>query len=323
MRAPCAGLITATRVSDGAVLLQQVGLAWGPPAVGSRPNSSSVTVAFAGTPGELVYGLGEHRTGTVQQMPFFRLFQDVQYYPISHGGESMVSWYSSSRGYGFLWNLPSYGWVNLTNAQLAWHSNATMNADFWVTTLPPTSDPAVSPHALLLHNMVDVVGHAPAAPYYATGFIQCKDRYRNQTQLMDVARGYVSRGLPISTIVIDWQHWVNMGDWTLNPACWPDPVAMVAELTEMGIQCMITFWPFQTTPSQHWAQYAGGGLLATNLTGGLAPLEGDYFLYDATNPLARNTTFADWYAGAAALDAEAGSCMRPFPRTAAPTHAHS
>ena len=28
---------------------------------------------------------------------------------------------------------------------------------------------------------------------------------------MSVARGYVDRGLPISTIVIDWQHWVNQG----------------------------------------------------------------------------------------------------------------
>ncbi len=34
---PTTGLITATRVSDGAVVLQQTGLAWGPPAPGSRP----------------------------------------------------------------------------------------------------------------------------------------------------------------------------------------------------------------------------------------------------------------------------------------------
>jgi hypothetical protein len=27
-----------------------------------------------------------------------------------------------------------------------------------------------------------------------------------------VARGYVDRELPISTIVIDWQHWVHQGE---------------------------------------------------------------------------------------------------------------
>jgi alpha-glucosidase (family GH31 glycosyl hydrolase) len=46
-----------------------------------------------------------------------------------------------------------------------------------------------------------------------------------------VARGYVSRGLPISTIVIDWKHWVNIGDWTFNPACWPDPQVRARTLT--------------------------------------------------------------------------------------------
>ena len=59
---------------------------------------------------------------------------------------------------------------------------------------------------------------------------------------MDVARGYVDRGLPISTIVIDWQHWVQQGDWYLRPECWPDVPGMVAELQSLGIELMITWW---------------------------------------------------------------------------------
>ena len=31
-----------------------------------------------------------------------------------------------------------------------------------------------------------------------------------------------------------------MGDWQLNPACWPDPQAMVDELHGMGIELMVT-----------------------------------------------------------------------------------
>lgn len=104
--------------------------------------------------------------------------------------------------------------------------------------------------AQLLHNYVDVVGHAMPMPFWSTGFIQvklcielnfcscsaqCKDRYRNQSQLLNVARGYAERGLPVSMIVIDWFHWVNMGDWALNPHCWPDPQAMVDELRSLGI----------------------------------------------------------------------------------------
>jgi alpha-D-xyloside xylohydrolase len=97
--------------------------------------------------------------------------------------------------------------------------------------------------------------------------------------------------------VIDWQHWVNMGDWTLNPACWPDPQGMVDTLREQGIELMITFWPFQTTPSIHWQQFNSSGYLATALDGTSLEWEGDYFLYDATNPAARAAVFKDWFAG--------------------------
>ena len=85
--------------------------------------------------------------------------------------------------------------------------------------------------------------------------------YRNQTQLMDVARGYVDRGLPISVIVIDWQHWVHQGDWTLNPRCWPDPQGMFDELQTLGIELMVTFWPFQSRESTHWQEFSSNGYL--------------------------------------------------------------
>jgi alpha-glucosidase (family GH31 glycosyl hydrolase) len=31
----------------------------------------------------------------------------------------------------------------------------------------------------------------------------------------------------------------QMGDWTFNPACWPDPQGMVTELASMGIELMV------------------------------------------------------------------------------------
>lgn len=50
---------------------------------------------------------------------------------------------------------------------------------------------------------------------------------------------YVERGLPIAMIVIDWFHWVEMGDFGLKPQCWPDPQAMVDELRTLGIELMV------------------------------------------------------------------------------------
>jgi hypothetical protein len=338
---PATGLATATRVSDGAVLLRQTALNFTRPNVnGTRLGSVSATVTFAGTPGEKVYGLGEHRTGTVQQLPYHKRFADSQDYDQSHGGDVSIPWYASSRGYGFVWNSPAYGYVDLSEAALTWFANATQGADYWVTTTPVSFDAAsgVSPYVPLLAQYVDAVGHAPKMPFYATGFIQCKDRYRNQSQLLDVARGYVARQLPISVIVIDWMHWQNQGDWSFNPTCWPDPAGMVAELAsvrgegrrwarqshitvavwlpssgarsvfdwaaslspslcpaqsplsstrlddpaalpflrflplqrlnpQLGIEPMVTFWPFQTTGSKHWQEFSSSGYLVNTLNG--------------------------------------------------------
>ena len=183
---PATSCVTATRVSDGAVLLKQTALLFGAPDVPtSRAGSVSSLVSFAGTAGEKIYGLGEHRTGTVNQMPYSKRFADSQDYGQSHGADVSIPWYASSLGYGFVWNSAAYGSVNITEEAITWRANATLSVDFWITTTPDDFDPrsGVSPYASLLSQYVDAVGHASTMPYYATGFIQCKDRYRNQSQV--------------------------------------------------------------------------------------------------------------------------------------------
>ena len=116
----------------------------------------------------------------------------------------LVSWlyqlylksrYMSSIGYGFLWNLPSYGNLSITPENITWFSAASQNVDFWLTTSPATPSTSTSsstyttitsstsPYAILLRQFVDAVGHAPQMPFYSTGFIQSKNRYRTQAQL--------------------------------------------------------------------------------------------------------------------------------------------
>jgi alpha-D-xyloside xylohydrolase len=231
---PATSLVTATRVSDGVTLLKQTVLSFGIPDVPTtRAGSVSTLVTFAGTVGEKVYGLGEHRTGSVNMMPYSKRFADSQDYGKSHGSDVSIPWYASSLGYGFLWNSPAYGSVEVSEEAITWRANASMGVDFWVTTLPATFEASsgTSPYAPLLSQYVDAVGHASTMPYYATGFIQCKDRYRNQSQvralrspprylhwhcltystaspspphsnaqLLDVARGYVERELPIRCV---------------------------------------------------------------------------------------------------------------------------
>ena len=122
-----------------------------------------------------------------------------------------IPYYSSSLGYGFLWNSPALGSIAVSDKEIVWVANATLCIDLWISVPPPPPAASPSVHVDLLAQYSAVVGRPLPLPTWATGFIQCKDRYRNQTQLLDVARGYKSRKLPISMIVIDWFHWVEMG----------------------------------------------------------------------------------------------------------------
>ena len=107
----------------------------------------------------------------------------------------------------------------------------------------------------------------------------------------------MDRELPISVIVIDWQHWVHQGDWQFNPVCWPDPQGMVDELSTLGIETMVTFWPFQTTGSINWPEFSSSGYLVSNLNGTLEPYDGDQYLVDETNPEVRAAVFDKFWQG--------------------------
>lgn len=61
-----------------------------------------------------------------------------------------------------------------------------------------------SPWAQLQDSYANATGHAPVYPQWASGYWQCKNRYHNQTQVMDIARGHTQRGYPISLLIIDY-----------------------------------------------------------------------------------------------------------------------
>jgi alpha-D-xyloside xylohydrolase len=98
-------------------------------------------------------------------------------------------------------------------------------------------------------------------PDWAAGFWQCKLRYRTQDELMAVAREHTRRGLPLSVIVVDYFHWTRQGEWRFDPAEWPDPAAMVAELEQLGVKLMVSIWPTVNTASENYAEMTDLGLL--------------------------------------------------------------
>lgn len=284
------GLLTFTRQSSGAVLLQQrTAVRWGPAAPGARPGSASSALAFSGLQaGERVYGLGEH-PGAAGKTEFSAAWA------LENNGEMTIPFFYSTLGYGMLYNVPAYGNASLSAAGHVWASDATLCVDLWVTAASPQQQQQALPVAAVLSSYADAVGHAPVMPWAATGFWHSKNRFRNSTQLLGVARGYAARGLPLSIIVIDYLSWPVLGDDTLTPICWPDPAGMLAELASLNVTTLISLYPYQNKGSQHYAQFVQGGLSA--VYEGPQPVRpyngclGGETLYDAFNPAARAATF--------------------------------
>lgn len=313
------GLLRVSRVSDGRELLRQTApLVWGPPSTPSTraADTASATLAFAPPrPTERLYGLGEHRLGRVGLRPSFaHAFADSQSYDKSHGADVFVPFYMSVDGgaqaaaeraregaaYGFVWNSPAYGNVSISDAGgVVWHAAATRTVDLWVCTAPPG---ASNPAAAVLRRYAAAVGAlgAPPMPEYATGFIQSKNRYRSQAEVLAVARGHARRGLPLAIIVVDYKHWVREGDLAFDPACWPDPAAMVGELRELGVELMVSVWPFAVRNSTLHARFAAAGCCLVRRLGAAAPEpydNGGQYLVDMFDARARAAFFDAVWAG--------------------------
>ena len=238
-------------------------------------------VTFEAHPGERFYGLGQHQHGLLDQ-------KGAVIDLVQRNTEVSVPFALSSRGYGFLWNMPGVGQVELGANRTRWAAAGARQIDYWVTT-GATPAEIVGRHAR-------VTGLPPMLPEWASGFWQSKLRYRNQDELLEVAREYRRRGLPLSVIVCDYFHWTRQGEWRFDPAEWPDPQAMVDELRRLGVELMVSVWPTVNPNSANYAEMDRRGFLVRNLSG--LPLhlpfwdkgtDGQAFMrfYDATSPDAR------------------------------------
>src|SRR6185437_4962336 len=213
---------------------------------GNRSGAYEVHQQFAAYDGERLYGMGQRTHG---RLNLKGLALDL----VQRNGEVSIPFVLSSRGYGLLWNSPAVGRVEFAENATRWQAGQAREIDYWVT--------AAGAPAEILSRYADVTGHAPDLPDWASGFWQSKLRYRTQDELLAVAREYRRRDLPLTVIVADFFHWSAMGDYRFDPAEWPDPAGMVAELRELGVELMVSVWPTFSPLSENYPEFYEQGLL--------------------------------------------------------------
>jgi alpha-D-xyloside xylohydrolase len=240
------------------------------------PGSSdfSLSLRLESSPQERLYGMGQY------QQSFLNL-KGCSLELTHRNSQISVPFLLSSEGYGFLWHNPAIGQAHFSLNVTEWTAPSTKQLDYWIT--------AADTPAEIEQAYARATGYVPMMPDYAMGFWQCKLRYRTQEELLEVAREYKRRDLPLSVIVVDFFHWTNQGDWKFDPEYWPDPEGMVRELKEMGIELMVSVWPTVQTESDNYQEMLERGFLLRSDRGVRTQFQflGQNAIFDATNPEAR------------------------------------
>ncbi|MGD0901639.1 MAG: glycoside hydrolase family 31 protein [Terracidiphilus sp.] len=248
------------------------------------PESYVVGATFRSPGDEHYYGLGQNHEGFLDHRGHpVRCWAD---YVAPAAPSFCVPFLVTNKGYGLLWDNPSKTTIEPGfNEQTKWTSEAGDRVSFFVIT-GATADEIYAGYRLL-------TGPTHMLPKAAYGYIQCKQRYASQKEVLDVAQGYRDRHLPADVMVVDWFYFTKMGQFDMNPAFWPDPAVMNKQLHAMGFETMISVWPRFVPEDRYYAELLQKGWLIHLADG--TPINGLPYDragsdIDTTNPEA-----AQWY----------------------------
>ena len=194
----------------------------------------TVGASFVAADDEHYYGLGENQEGYLDHRQ--RPLVCAANYLAPASPSYCVPFLVTNKGYGILWDNPSSTTISPAfDGQTKWTSTLGRRVSFFVIAGSNT-DEIYSGYRLL-------TGATPMLPKAAYGFIQCKQRYSSQAEVLGVAKGYRDRHLPLDMIVVDWFYYTKMGEYDFDRKAWPDPAAMNRELHGEHVQSMISVWP--------------------------------------------------------------------------------
>lgn len=212
--------------------------------------------------GEALHGLGQGEEG------IFNYRGGVQYL-YQHNMRIPVPFLLSDRGYGILFDCGSLMTFNDDARGSYVFLDTVDRLDFYF--LAGTPDDCIRGFRAL-------TGAAALPPKWAFGYVQSKEAYRTQEELVEVAAEYRRRKIPLDCIVQDWHTWE--ADWwgnkRVDKARYPKLADANQRLHDMKVHSMVSIWPNMNPGCEDHQEFAKEGLLL-----------GDYSTYNAFDPQAR------------------------------------
>lgn len=251
---------------------------------GGKDAGYRIGAVFNSPAGEHYYGLGQQQQGALDLRDHrIRCWHDYS----AIGGENVcVPFMVSSRGYGIIWDNPSKTTIDLGfNQQNVWSSEIGDRVSFFLIA-GATTDRIYEGY----RQLTGITHMLPRAVY---GYIQSKAIYPTQQQLLDVAKGYRDRQLPLDVLVVDFLNMTKQGEMDLDPARWPDPAAMNRQLHAMGIKTLLSVWPHFSKGTQFYNMLLQKGWLIHTPDG--TPDRGGYTKEIGPNIDTTNPEAAKWW----------------------------
>lgn len=113
-----------------------------------------------------------------------------------------------------------------------------------------------------------LTGKAPLLPLWAYGYVQSKERYHDQEELIQTALEFEKRQIPVSCLVQDWMTWEE-GKWgnkQLDKERYPNISKATQLLHEKGIAFMFSVWPNMNKGCEDNLEMMEAGKLYANLS---------------------------------------------------------
>jgi alpha-D-xyloside xylohydrolase len=245
---------------------------------------------FEWAEGEALYGLGSHEEG------MFNLRGQHQYL-YQQNMKAVVPVLVSTRGYGiFLDSCSLMTFYDDAFGSYLW-SDVDDELDYYFVYGPEFDQ--------IIHELRALTGQAPLLPKWAYGYLQSKERYTSQSELLEVVREYRARELPLDGIVLDWKSWTGelWGQKTFDPDRFPNPDQMTEDLHALHARLMVSIWPIMKPGGENWQELHDHGFLLGNQAN-----------YDAFNPAARACYWQQANRGlfSHGIDAWWCDCTEPF-----------
>jgi alpha-D-xyloside xylohydrolase len=240
----------------------------------SLEKSLVVSQSFQLTPDEAIYGLGQHQKGSMNQRNQRLTLKQANM-------QIAIPYFYSTNGYGLFWDNSSSTIFEDKPAGTSFESESGNCVDYYFL----RSDDANKGLAAWR----ELTGQAPMYPRWLFGYWQSRERYKGQTELIDVIKKYRALNVPLDGIVQDWQYW-GSGNQVWNSTefgnpLFPNPKQMIDSVHELNAHIIISVWPSFGIKTKIFNEFKQNGMLLDLVTWPITP---DVQVYDAFNPKARD-----------------------------------